>query len=69
MDTPCVEVCVVDRVTGLCIGCGRSPSEITAWPSLSPGQRSAIADALPSRLRTMTTRSIRGRGRARRSRG
>jgi predicted Fe-S protein YdhL (DUF1289 family) len=63
MDTPCVQVCVVDSVTGLCIGCGRSPTEIVVWPNLSPDQRRTIADALPSRLRTMTTRSARGRGR------
>jgi predicted Fe-S protein YdhL (DUF1289 family) len=66
MDTPCVQVCVVDSVTGLCIGCGRSPGEIASWSNLSSDQRRAVFDALPSRLRSMTTRSARGRRRDRR---
>jgi predicted Fe-S protein YdhL (DUF1289 family) len=65
MDTPCVQVCVVDDVTGFCIGCGRSRHEVASWSSLSGEQRRSVHEALPGRLRTMTVRSVRGRRRRR----
>jgi uncharacterized protein len=49
MDTPCVSICVMDPVTGLCEGCGRSLQEIAAWGMLTPDQRKAIMAELPKR--------------------
>jgi len=35
IETPCTKVCVVDPVSRLCRGCGRSLNEIASWTSLS----------------------------------
>jgi hypothetical protein len=48
--TPCIQVCAVSGVTGLCIGCGRTLAEIAAWGRLSEPERRAIMAALPARL-------------------
>ena len=47
--TPCVNVCVVDDASGLCIGCRRSLAEIAAWATLSAAERSRIIGALRDR--------------------
>ena len=49
METPCIDVCVLDDATSQCAGCGRTIGEITRWASLSPAERRAVMDALPSR--------------------
>ncbi len=49
--SPCTKVCILDAVTGLCEGCGRTRGEIGAWGSLSEPQRRAIMAELPERLR------------------
>lgn len=48
--SPCTKVCVLDAVTGLCEGCGRTRDEIARWGSLSEAQRRAIMAGLPERL-------------------
>lgn len=47
--TPCIGICVIDPQRQLCTGCHRTLSEIAAWASLSPDQRRAIMDSLPTR--------------------
>jgi predicted Fe-S protein YdhL (DUF1289 family) len=64
METPCIKTCVVDPVTGFCIGCGRTAAEIGSWLGMRPDQRRAIMDTLPERLGTMTSRAARQRRRA-----
>ncbi|HEV2541321.1 MAG TPA: DUF1289 domain-containing protein [Methylobacterium sp.] len=49
--SPCTKVCVLDAVTGLCEGCGRTREEIGLWGSLSEPQRLAVMAVLPERLR------------------
>lgn len=48
--TPCIRICAIEPLTGLCLGCGRSLREIGAWASLSPAMRDEIMAALPARL-------------------
>lgn len=48
--TPCVQVCVVDGESGLCLGCFRTLPEIARWSRLSDAERETIMDELPSRL-------------------
>jgi predicted Fe-S protein YdhL (DUF1289 family) len=57
--SPCIRVCVLDPVTGYCIGCGRTGAEIGAWLSMSDEARTALVEALPERLKTMTSRAAR----------
>ncbi|GLS44637.1 DUF1289 domain-containing protein [Methylobacterium brachythecii] len=49
--SPCTKVCVLDAVTGLCEGCGRSRNEIALWGSMTEPQRLAVMATLPERLR------------------
>jgi uncharacterized protein len=55
METPCVKVCTYDPGTGLCLGCGRTLEEIAAWFSMSDGERRAVMENLPQRLRQMSS--------------
>ncbi|WP_204165431.1 DUF1289 domain-containing protein [Methylobacterium sp. 17Sr1-1] len=48
--SPCIRLCVLDPVTGLCEGCGRTGAEIAAWGSLSEPERLRIMAGLPARL-------------------
>jgi uncharacterized protein len=59
--TPCVQICVVDPRSGLCIGCGRSVDEIAAWSGLDEPGRLAIMAGLEARLLAARTRKARGR--------
>ena len=47
--TPCVQVCVVDGASSLCLGCYRTLSEIAGWSGLTDAERAAIMAELPER--------------------
>jgi hypothetical protein len=47
--TPCVQVCVVDGESGLCLGCHRTLEEVARWARYSDVERTAIMSALPGR--------------------
>ncbi|WP_426037333.1 DUF1289 domain-containing protein [Brevundimonas sp. DC300-4] len=47
--SPCVQICIVDGPTGLCLGCYRSLAEIGGWSQLTDNQRTEIMAELPSR--------------------
>lgn len=48
--TPCTKLCLIDKATGLCEGCGRNAAEIAAWGGLSEAERLAIMAGLEARL-------------------
>jgi predicted Fe-S protein YdhL (DUF1289 family) len=50
ISTPCIKICVIDPVSRLCEGCGRTLAEIAQWARLSEPERLAIMAALPERL-------------------
>ena len=47
--TPCINVCVVDGASSLCLGCYRTLSEIAEWSRLNDAQRAEIMVELPAR--------------------
>jgi len=49
IESPCVQICVVDRKSRLCLGCYRSLDEIRDWSGMTPEDRRVIMDELPSR--------------------
>jgi predicted Fe-S protein YdhL (DUF1289 family) len=49
IDSPCIKVCIIDAVAGLCTGCGRTLDEIARWGSMSDTDRRAIMRLLPER--------------------
>jgi len=62
--TPCVNICVVDPISALCVGCGRTVAEIAAWPAMPEAERLAIMGGLDGRMRDARSRATR-RGRVR----
>lgn len=48
--SPCIKVCIIHAAKGICLGCGRSLSEIAAWTSLSGTERTRLMADLPRRL-------------------
>jgi predicted Fe-S protein YdhL (DUF1289 family) len=58
IESPCNKVCVVDPISALCVGCGRSPAEIAGWIAFGPDERARIMAELPGRLAAL------GRGHA-----
>ena len=55
LDTPCIQVCVIDPATRLCSGCGRTLAEIAQWSGLGTAERRRIMGELPERRRAMTS--------------
>ncbi|UIJ45019.1 DUF1289 domain-containing protein [Sphingomonas cannabina] len=53
VQSPCINVCVLDPATGWCLGCGRSGDEVEEWSSITDARRQAILDRLPARLEAL----------------
>lgn len=51
MKSPCIQLCVIDRFSGLCEGCGRTIEEVSNWTRYTDAERDAVMAALPKRLR------------------
>ncbi len=49
MESPCIQVCVIDEASGLCAGCYRSLGEIAGWSNLGPDRRRQIIAELSNR--------------------
>jgi uncharacterized protein len=49
--SPCIGVCRLDPVSGLCAGCMRTLAEIAAWPEADEAERLAIVQRLRARRR------------------
>ena len=52
--TPCVQVCIVDGASGLCLGCHRTLQEIGGWSRFTDAERAAIMAELPGRAEKAT---------------
>ncbi|MEM8797899.1 MAG: DUF1289 domain-containing protein [Pseudomonadota bacterium] len=51
--SPCIQVCVLEQESSICIGCGRTLDEIAQWSRLDFDQRSLIVDGLDARLKDL----------------
>ena len=51
---PCINLCVKDIDEDVCLGCGRTQSEIDGWASLSSAKKKSIIDQCDKRLDTLT---------------
>jgi predicted Fe-S protein YdhL (DUF1289 family) len=47
--TPCIKVCQMDPVKGVCIGCCRTLDEIARWGGMTEKEHSTIIGELPGR--------------------
>lgn len=53
--SPCINVCRMNPVTGLCEGCLRTLDEIAIWGGASAAQKETILQALPGRRQQRTS--------------
>lgn len=49
MESPCINVCVIEPASGECSGCRRTLQEIAAWASLDDEGRRRVIRELPAR--------------------
>ena len=49
VESPCINVCVLDTASGYCTGCLRSLDEIAGWATFSDDERRAVWEALARR--------------------
>ncbi|MBY0267004.1 MAG: DUF1289 domain-containing protein [Burkholderiales bacterium] len=52
-ESPCVRVCILDRVQRLCIGCYRTLDEISFWTRYSETQRQEVLAQIEIRRATI----------------
>ena len=53
--SPCINVCVMDAASGVCIGCLRTLDEIAAWSVLDADAKRAVLAELPQRRARSTS--------------
>ena len=49
IETPCINVCILDPASRLCRGCGRTLDEIGRWTIMTAAERARIMAELPAR--------------------
>jgi predicted Fe-S protein YdhL (DUF1289 family) len=49
--SPCVQICRIDPLLDLCLGCGRTMDEIGRWSKLTDPQRLQVMALLPDRMK------------------
>jgi predicted Fe-S protein YdhL (DUF1289 family) len=50
IESPCINICVMDDATGWCAGCGRTIDEIAGWSNGPESWRDAVMAMLPKRM-------------------
>ena len=58
MNSPCVKVCQMDPVRGVCIGCCRTLDEIGRWSRMTDAERNAVMAGLAERRKTLNVPEI-----------
>ena len=48
-DSPCIDICTIDRDSGECIGCGRTVEEINNWANFDNLKKKQILENLNAR--------------------
>ena len=58
MISPCIKVCQMDPVRGVCIGCCRTLDEIARWGAMSDGEREIVMRQLGERRKRLDVPEI-----------
>jgi uncharacterized protein len=53
MSSPCIKVCQMDPVRGVCIGCCRTLDEIARWGGMDEAEQSKVLEQLQERRRRL----------------
>jgi predicted Fe-S protein YdhL (DUF1289 family) len=56
IESPCTKVCTLHPQLNICTGCGRTPSEIEVWTTLSREERIGLIDIVRRRLQNARER-------------
>ena len=56
IESPCVRDCRVDQITGFCVGCFRTLTEISYWASYTNEQRRRLMTFIEARRAGLTGR-------------
>jgi ABC-type hemin transport system substrate-binding protein/predicted Fe-S protein YdhL (DUF1289 family) len=54
-ESPCIEICELSEDGSVCTGCGRTPDEIAAWPTLDDAGKRRVVEASRARRARMPT--------------
>ena len=46
IDSPCIDICTIDRDSGECIGCGRTVEEVRNWTNFNNLKKKQILENL-----------------------
>ena len=46
IDSPCIDICTIDRVSGECIGCGRTVEDVRNWANFDNLKKKQILENL-----------------------
>jgi len=46
IDSPCIDICTIDRNSGECIGCGRTVEEVRNWTNFNNLKKKQILENL-----------------------
>jgi len=49
IDSPCIDICTIDRDSGECIGCGRTVEEVSNWANFDNLKKKQILENLNAR--------------------
>ena len=58
MNTPCIKVCQMDPLRGVCIGCCRTLDEIARWGTMSSEEQQHVLAELPERRKRLDVPEI-----------
>jgi predicted Fe-S protein YdhL (DUF1289 family) len=53
MKSPCINVCQMDPVRGVCLGCCRTLDEIARWGGMDDSEQARLLAELPERRRRL----------------
>ena len=49
VNSPCIGICSVDDLSGLCVGCFRTMDEISQWWDMNDAERNKVMSQLADR--------------------
>jgi predicted Fe-S protein YdhL (DUF1289 family) len=50
IQSPCINICMIDPRAGLCAGCGRTLDEVAGWSTMAAPERARVMAELPARM-------------------
>jgi uncharacterized protein len=58
VDSPCINICILDSDKDLCIGCYRTAEEISKWSFLSNFEKKEVLLRIKSRSTYLDTKTL-----------